>query len=97
MRGKFARILSLILALTFVLSTFTVLTFADGGEGDTASKDDTLTVAVTRTFDEGWDFDNGMQNIMKKQEIKIDYEENADASYNYFLRFTSKNTEVDTD
>ena len=81
------KILSLILMAALLLSVFSVFSFA-AAEGEEEESDSTLQVILNRTFDEGWEINNGINYQPKSQEIDIDSEQNADYSYNHFVRYT---------
>lgn len=86
-----ARLISLILTLSILVSAFSVFAFAtDATEDDTAS--DTLNVAYNRTFDEGWDYDNGIKaDFLRDNKVGISYEL-VGAAYNHYLRLEKTNT-----
>ena len=94
MQRKTTKLVSSLLIVTILLSCFAVFSFAADGEGGNASS---VELMINRSFDEGWDVSNGLTNSQKAQEIKIDYEQNPDFTYNYFVRLTSKNVETETD
>ena len=87
MKNKFTRILSFLILASLMLSCFAVFGFA--AEADAETNDDSLKLVINRTFDEGWDYDNGFYTgEMKNQKAEIDYEQSVDFEYNYFTRFT---------
>ncbi len=91
MKSKFLRILSLILILSSLLSMFTIFATAEetgeGENGETEEKQE-YEIRLNRTFDEGWDLQNGMSipDGGRGSFFTIDYETNYDFSYNYFWR-----------
>ncbi|MBR5449261.1 MAG: hypothetical protein IKV43_04645, partial [Clostridia bacterium] len=95
MKSWHKRLLSLILALSMLLSCFTVLVFADDEGGE--ETEDTLTpvVAYNRDFQDGWGVYNGLgtESAMKKlHNFRIDKEVTSDYGYNYFARFEVADT-----
>ena len=88
-----ARILSLILTLSILLSMFSIFAFAEETTDDGVSADE-LSVAFNRTFSEGWDYDNGIVDALAKgNTVGIAYEY-RNSAYNYYLRFSKQNTAV---
>ncbi len=85
---KFSRCLSLLLILSFLLSFGPVFVGAEEtGNTEDAEEDDTVAdLLVYRTFDEGWDFANGVSDVRKLNNFCIDYETTATYDYNYFWR-----------
>ena len=77
MKSWHKRLLSLILALSMLLSCFTVLVFADD-EGDEETEEQlTPVVAYNRDFQDGWGIYNnlGSENSIKKlHNFRIDKE-----------------------
>ena len=91
MKNKLIRIISSLLILTFLISAMSVFAFASedsAGEGESKAN-----VLVNRTFDEGWDYGNGFTDATKKNHFFVDYERNADFSYNHFARLEALNGE----
>lgn len=89
MKTKLLRILSSFLIISFLISIFSVFSFAedDGGSDD---GEDEYTLFVHRTFDEGWAPNNGLSfatNTDKDNKMIIDHEEDVVGNYNYFMRF----------
>ena len=83
------RILSFILVLALLLSSFAVLSYAaegDSGEGTEGG----VKVFLNRKYDEGWDYDNGLgsggMTVLEGNKIFIDNEFTRDGDYNYFVR-----------
>ena len=64
MKNKFIRLISSILVLAFLLSCFAVLSFADDSaaapEDGAEDTNEDVTLLINRTFDEGWNYDNGL-------------------------------------
>ena len=84
MKNKFYRIISSLLVLAFIISGLSIFAFASDEGGDEGLDPKVL---YNRTFDEGWDYNNGLTGGNVAQTIySIDYEECSDYSYNYFLR-----------
>ncbi len=88
-----ARIISLILTLATLVSVFSVFAFAsDTADDDTATE--ALNVVFNRTFDEGWDYDNGMvADFLRENKANIAYEL-VGSAYNHYLRLEKTNTNV---
>ena len=95
MKSWHKRLLSLILALSMLLSCFTVLVFADD-EGDEETEEQLKpVVAYNRDFQDGWGIYNnlGSENSIKKlHNFRIDKEVTSDYGYNYFARFEVADT-----
>ncbi len=102
MKSKFLRMISMILILASLFSLFSVVLATaesvdltddtDDTTDDTASSSsdkDAITLLYNRTYDEGWDIENGMTMPDKGRGsyFTIDYETSYDFSYNYFFRF----------
>ena len=93
MKNKFLKILSALLVLSFLATTFSVFSFAEEDTGGSAvgeNEDDIegLELFVNRTYSEGWDYKNGFSRATPGvNKIAIDYEEDALGRYNYFTRF----------
>lgn len=83
------RILSFILVLALLLSSFAVLSYA--AEGDEGEEETTGTkIFLNRKYDEGWDYKNGIgpggMEVLEGNKIFIDNEFTRDGDYNYFVR-----------
>jgi hypothetical protein len=87
MQRKMAKLLSFLLIFTILLSCLSVFSFATT-DGEEEENESTLQVVLNRTFDEGWDINNGINYQPKSQKIEIDHEMNVDYSYNHFVRYT---------
>ena len=85
MKNTFSKLLSLFLVLTFLISAFSVYAFADETEGEEAETEE-FTVFINRTFEDGWDHKNGLKIDTGNHNFYIDYEEDTEYKYNYFLR-----------
>ncbi len=86
MKSKLTKLISMLLVIASLLSVFAVFSFAaEGAEGEEEQKS-SVELLLNRTFDEGWPVSNGVSNLQKVQSIDVDYEELADATYNYFTR-----------
>ena len=95
MKSWHKRLLSLILALSMLLSCFTVLVFADDESGEETEGNTEPVVVYNRDFQDGWGVFNGLGNEkaqMKKHNFFIDKEVTSDYSYNYFARFELADT-----
>ncbi len=86
MKTKFSKILSSLLILSFLISMFSVFSFAENSE-DSGEDEDDYTLFVNRDFDEGWGPDNGLKWTKNSNNIFIDREETITNEYNYFTRF----------
>ncbi len=92
MKNKFKRLISSILIIAFLVSTFSLLVSAETVTGETADTS-SVELIVNRDFDEGWDYTNGFTGGNEKgNKFYIDYEETSDYSYNYFLRVEGAST-----
>ena len=96
MKSWLKKLLSMLLAISFVISTFAVMAFAD--DEDTEGED-TLdfppTVVYNRDYADGWGIYNGVGQesaIKKKHNFFIDKEVTSDYSNNYFARFEIADT-----
>ena len=96
MKRKLTKLIASILVLSFLVSAFSVLSFADSAEAvnDTASDEETsatdLQLLVNRPFDEGWSIFNGFSTAkIGTHEYTIEHEETENYSYNYFGRIAS--------
>ena len=86
MKRTLKRALLLILVIANIFSLFAVFSFADE-EGE-ATEESKVVVMTNRSFDEGWDINNGLSYVEpKSQKFAIDYVQTPDFDYNYFLRF----------
>lgn len=85
-----ARLISLVLALTILLSVFSIFAFAEDS-ADTGVSPTELSVAYNRTFSEGWDYTNGIvADLAKGNTAGLAYEY-RNSSYNYYLRLDKQN------
>ena len=95
MKNKLIRIISSVLVLAFLLSSFAVLSFADdtaAPEGSEETTNEDVTLLINRTFDEGWVATNGFTSGIKSQKFDIEYEETKEFLYNYYTRVLATNT-----
>ena len=83
MKKTFPKIISSLLSLSFLVSAFGFFSFAN--EEISESENETFNLEVYRTFDEGWDIDNGLRKS-GSLEFSVDHEEHSDFTYNYFAR-----------
>lgn len=78
-----ARLVSLILVLSVVLSVFTVFPVAEKSEEDEGVK-----IIYNRSYEEGWNYSNGMiTDFQGEVDINISYKKISASWYNYYLRF----------
>ena len=95
MKRNLTRFISLILAIALLVSAFSVLSFASTGavaenNGATALADEELELLINRPFDEGWNYSNGFGTATAgHHNYIIEYEEDDNYDYNYFLRVES--------
>ncbi len=87
-----AKLISLLLTLSILVSTFSIFAFADETNADEAL--DTLNVVYNRTFEEGWDYNNGISSSFAQgNKVGVTYEYTG-SSYNHYLRLDKLNTKV---
>lgn len=81
------KIISSLLILAFLISAFTVFSFAENtdGSGDVGANED-MDILYNRTFDEGWDYTNGLTEDNGGNRYSIDNEIDVLGNYNYFVR-----------
>ena len=85
------------LVVASLVSMLTVFAYADDDQSATTEiKPDDIELFYNRNFEEGWDVSNGLILQTTKHSIVLDYEEAADSSYNYFVRYTLGNDTVAT-
>ena len=89
MKNKFTRLLCLILTLAMLASMFTVFVAAD----ESTEEEDPypFRLVINRTYDEGWDYTNGMSNASKSNNFYIDSEVDEELNRNYFFRLEALN------
>ncbi len=77
------KLISLILMLSFLISAFSLMVFAnmETTEDETSG----LNVAYNRTFDEGWDYDNGILGSLAGGNVASIAYELTTKGYNHFL------------
>ncbi|MBE6536312.1 MAG: hypothetical protein E7673_00010 [Ruminococcaceae bacterium] len=97
MKKRFIKFVSSILVLAFLLSAFSVLSFASTASaeesGDAAVTEDGIELIINRPFDEGWSYINGFgNNRLGDHKYTVDYEEDEEYNYNYFCRLDSVGT-----
>lgn len=92
---KFSRWLSLLLILSFLLSFGLVYVSAEetGDEGEEEEKELPVSLIYYRTYDEGWNFTNGVSDTRKENNFYIDYEITSSYNYNYFWRMEALNAQ----
>ena len=91
MKNKFNRILSLVLVIASLVSSFAIFASADDdAPAGNVGKTGELEILYNRNYQEGWDYDNGFTTTqIQKHKVSIDYEETENGDYNYFMRFES--------
>lgn len=87
MKKKFSKILSSLLILSFLISMFSVFSFADNTEEGSEEEEGAHTLFIHRTYDEGWAPNNGMSLSLGGNRVAIDHEEDLTNNFNYFTRF----------
>ena len=97
MNKKFNRLISLVLTLALLISAFSVLSFAStestAKSGASVVADDEIELIINRPFDEGWTYSNGFKTtIASGHNYDIEYEEDDNYDYNYYLRVESVDT-----
>ncbi len=90
MKNKLNKIISSLLILAFLISMMTVFAFASE---DAVTTDENIELLLNRSFDEGWNFDNGLTDSSKGNPFRIDYEEDSEYNYNYFFRIETTDTD----
>ena len=85
------KIISSLLILTFLISAFSVFSFAENTEVTDDYREvgvnADMNVLYNRAFDEGWDVANGFKtDRVYSNRFAIDYEIDVLGNYNYFLR-----------
>ena len=91
------KIISSLLILTFLISAFSVFSFAENTEVTDEYREvgvnEDMTVLYNRTYDEGWDFGNGFNiSAVGDNRFSIDYEIDVLGNYNYFMRAEALST-----
>ncbi|MBQ8302723.1 MAG: hypothetical protein IJX97_04140 [Clostridia bacterium] len=90
MKEYLKKILSSLLVLSITLCGMTVFVSAEGSADDGAEEIPEVEVLLHRTYEEGWDYDNGFTNVARRsQNYLVDYEQGKGLFYNYFFRQTS--------
>ena len=79
----------MLLALSLLLSTLTVFSFAEGDGQD--EEEPEVNLIINRGFEEGWELSNGLGGAPKGHLFEFDYEQTYDFNYNYFIRVTAQN------
>ncbi len=94
MKNRFSKLISAMLILAFLISAFSIFTFAEEGDGE----EEVYDVFLNRTFDEGWNYTNGMSvaTDTSSDKFTIDYEEDETYRYNYFLRLLAESTSANS-
>ena len=97
MNKKLTRLISLVLAITLLVSAFSVLSFAKtetaASENVALASDSEIELIINRPFDEGWNYANGFTTtIAGNTNYAIEYEEDENYDYNYYLRVETVDT-----
>jgi hypothetical protein len=91
---KFIKLISSLLILSFLMTAFSVFSFAENAEEGGAQEEintENLAILYNRTFDEGWDYKNGFTTAVNSNNVFIDHEEDILGNYNYFVRYEVAN------
>ena len=98
MNKKLEKLLSLILVLTMLLAAFSIFASAEG-EGAEGEEDNGLVkvdLMMYRSFSEGWEITNGFSGTAPKSHtFALEYEEDDNFNYNYFMRVTEEHGNSD--
>ena len=98
MNKKIEKLLSLILVLTMLLFTFSIFASAEveeGGEEGEEQQPETE-LLMYRSYSEGWEIINGFSSTAPKSHtFSLEYEEDDNFNYNYFMRFTQEHGNSD--
>ncbi len=87
-----ARLISLLLTLSFLVSAFSIFAFA--AESNETDDTGSVNVVYNRTFEEGWGYDNGLSDSYSVgNKVGMSYEF-TDYGYNYYLKLEKLNTAV---
>ena len=94
---KTTKVLSFLLLLSLLLSVFSVIPMAAGADtNDTGTEvESDINVIYNRTFDEGWNYDNGL--IIKdagNHLWAIESNKLSPSKYNHYLKVTAVDTEA---
>lgn len=98
MKKRITKFISSILVLAFLVSAFSVLSFASTPSAQASdvmatAADEEIELIINRPFDEGWSYINGFNNgRLGDHKYSIDYEEDKEYNYNYFCRIDSAGT-----
>ena len=90
---KFSRWLSLLLILSFLLSFGLVYVGAEETGDETEEDEPAVELICHRTYDEGWNYTNGVSDVRKENNFFIDYEITSSYDYNYFWRMEVTNAQ----
>lgn len=90
---KFSRWLSLLLILSFLLSFGLVYVGAEETDEDEDEDEPAVELIYHRTYDEGWNYTNGVSDTRKENNYFIDYEITSSYDYNYFWRMEVTNAQ----
>ncbi len=88
MKNKLTKILSSLLIFSFLMTAFSVFSFAENTEdGEQEENTDNLSVLYNREYEEGWDYNNGLYVNLYENKASIDRDEDTLGRYNYFVRY----------
>lgn len=90
---KFSRWLSLLLILSFLLSFGLVYVGAEESDENEDESEPAAELLYHRTYDEGWNYTNGVSDNRKENNFFVDYEITASYNYNYFWRLEVTNAQ----
>ncbi|MBQ8302724.1 MAG: heparinase II/III family protein [Clostridia bacterium] len=97
MNKKLEKLLSLILVITMLLCAFSIFASAEGESTEEEGNDMVVAdLMMYRTYSEGWELTNGFSSqAPKSHTFAIEYEEDDNFNYNYFMRFTQEHGNSD--
>lgn len=91
MKKRFTKIISSLLILAFLVSALAIFASADATEGADNTAEN-ITILYNRSYDDGWNANNGFTGTLKENVATIEYEETANFDYNYYTRLEATNT-----
>ncbi len=96
MKNRIYKIISSILVLSFLLTAFSVFSFAettDSSSVEEAPSTENLTLFYSRDFQEGWAAKEGFSSVLPNDnKFIVDREVDMLGMYNYFLRYEATGT-----
>ena len=96
MKNRIYKIISSILVLSFLLTAFSVFSFAettDSSSVEEAPSTENITLFYSRDFQEGWAAKEGFSTVLPSDnKFIVDREVDMLGMYNYFLRYEATGT-----